>query len=169
MSLLPAEQQFYKRKTRKRAFLQRMERLVPRAELEAVIEPYYPKGQRGWPPVGLGRMLRMDFLQQWFNLSDEATKEALYDIPAFAAFMGIDVVREGAPDATILLKSRRRLERHELIRKLFKRINADLAEEGLMVREETLSDTTIIEAPSSTKNAERAVGHRTPIDTLKAW
>jgi len=129
LSLTLSEQQFHKRKTRKREFLERMERLVPWKELEAVIEPYYPRNKRGRPTIGLGRMLRMYFLQQWFNLSDEATEESLYDIPAFALFVGVDLSRERAPDATTLLRFRRLLETHRLTEALFERINRCLAKE----------------------------------------
>jgi len=152
-----SEQQFHhKRKTRKREFLERMERLVPWQELEAVIEPYYPRNKRGRPTIGLSRMLRMYFLQQWFNLSDEATEEALYDIPAFALFVGVDLSRERAPDATTLLRFRHLLERHRLTEALFEKINRCLAEEGLLLKSGTVVDATIIQAPSSTKNRDKS-------------
>jgi len=144
------------RKTRKREFLERMERLVPWRELEAVIEPYYPKNKRGRPTIGLSRMLRMYFLQQWFNLSDVATEESLYDIPAFALFVGVDLSRERAPDATTLLRFRRLLETHRLTEALFERIKACLAEEGLLLKSGTVVDASIIQAPGSTKNRDKA-------------
>lgn len=149
------EQRGHKRTTRKAAFLQRMETLVPWAQLEAVIEPYYPTGKRGRPPIGLARMLRLYFLQQWFALSDEAVEDALYDMPAFREFVRVDLWTETAPDATTLLKFRRLLERHGLTEQLFACINAQLQSEGLLMREGTMVDATLIEAPSSTKNAAR--------------
>jgi IS5 family transposase len=150
------EVQGHKRVTRKAAFLQRMETLVPWAQLEAVIEPHYPKGKRGRPPIGLARMLRLYFLQQWFALSDEGVEDALYDMPAFREFVGIDLWNEAAPDATTLLKFRRLLERHELTRQLFECVNERLHSEGLLMREGTMVDATLIDAPSSTKNADKA-------------
>jgi len=145
------EVQGHKRVTRKAAFLKRMETLVPWSDLEAVIEPHYPKGKRGRPPIGLARMLRLHFLQRWFSLSDEAVEDTLYDMPAFREFVGVDLWNEAAPDAPTLLKYRRRLERHELTRQLFESVNEQLSREGLQMREGTL-----IYAPPSTKNADRA-------------
>lgn len=145
-----------KRTTRKAQFLKRMETLVPWSELQSVIEPYYPKGKRGRPPIGLGRMLRMYFLQQWFSLSDEGVEDALYDMPLFRNFVGVDLWEESAPDATTLLNFRRLLERHDLTRQMFEHINGLLEEEGLLMREGTMVDATIIDAPSSTKNADNA-------------
>jgi len=150
------EVQGHKRVTRKAVFLKRMETLVPWTDLEAVIAPHYPKGKRGRPPIGLARMLRLYFLQQWFSLSDQAVEDALYDMPAFREFVGVDLWNEAAPDATTLLKFRRLLERHELTQKLFELVNQQLGREGLLMREGTMVDATLIDAPSSTKNAERA-------------
>lgn len=145
-----------KRTTRKAEFLKRMDTLVPWNELQSLIEPYYPKGKRGRPPIGLDRMLRMYFLQQWFSLSDEAVEDALYDMPIFRDFVGVDLWDESAPDATTLLKFRRLLETHDLPRQMFELINGLLADEGLLMREGTMVDATIIDAPSSTKNADNA-------------
>ena len=145
-----------KRTTRKAAFLKRMETLVPWSELQSLIEPYYPKGKRGRPPVGLERMLRLYFLQQWFSLSDEAVEDALYDMALFREFVGVDLWEESVPDATTLLKFRRLLERHDLTRRMFEHINRLLEAEGLLMREGTMVDATIIDAPSSTKNADKA-------------
>jgi IS5 family transposase len=101
-------------------------------------------------------MLRLYFPQQWFSLSDQAVEDALYDMPAFREFVGIDLWNEAAPDATTLLKFRRLLERQELTRQLFERVNERLQGEGLLMREGTMVDATLIDAPSSTKNAEKA-------------
>jgi len=144
-----------KKITRREKFLTRMEALVPWTKLLAVIEPFYPKGERGRPPVGLERMLRMYFLQQWYGLADEALEDALYDSQALQGFARIDLAAEGVPDATTLLKFRRRLETHDLCKGLFAAINADLTARGLLLREGTLVDATLIAAPSSTKNQEK--------------
>jgi IS5 family transposase len=132
-----------------------MEEVIPWAKLLAVIEPHYPKGQRGRPPLGLERMLRVYFLQQWYALADEALEDALYDSQALQRFARLDLQAEGVPDATTLLNFRHLLERHDLCKGLFTAINADLAARGLLLREGTLVDATLIAAPSSTKNAKR--------------
>jgi len=144
-----------KKITRREKFLTRMEALIPWAKLLAVIEPFYPKGQRGRPPVGLERMLRVYFLQQGYGLADEALEDALYDSQALQGFARINLAAEGVPDATTLLKFRRRLETHDLCKGLFAAINADLTARGLLLREGTLVDATLIAAPSSTKNKEK--------------
>ena len=123
----------YRRPTRRDVFLSTMEQLVPWSDLCAVIEPYYPKRGNGRPPVGLARMLRMYFVQQWFNLADEACEDALLDSPALRQFVGIDLGRERVPDATTLLKFRRLLEKHELGAVLFAQVNETLESRGLKV------------------------------------
>jgi transposase, IS5 family len=144
-----------KKITRREKFLARMEALIPWTKLLAVIEPFYPKGERGRPPIGLERMLRVYFLQQWYGLADEALEDALYDSQALRGFARIDLAAGGVPDATTLLKFRRLLETHDLCQGLFAAINADLTARGLLLREGTLVDATLIAAPSSTKNQER--------------
>jgi IS5 family transposase len=144
-----------KKITRREKFLARMEEVIPWAKLLAVIEPHYPKGERGRPPIGLERMLRVYFLQQWYALADEALEDALYDSQALQHFARIDLSAEGVPDATTLLKFRRRLETHDLCKGLFTAINSDLAARGLLLREGTLVDATLIAAPASTKNSEK--------------
>ena len=144
-----------KKVTRREKFLARMEEVIPWAKLLAVIEPHYPKGARGRPPLGLERMLRVYFLQQWYGLADEALEDALYDSQALRGFARIDLGDEGVPDATTLLKFRRLLETHDLCKGLFAAINADLTARGLLLREGTLVDATLIAAPSSTKNAKK--------------
>ena len=145
-----------KRVTKRQRFLGDMEKVVPWSRLLSVIEPYYPKGERGRPPIGLERMLRIYFLQQWYGLSDEGLEDALYDSIAMRAFAGIDLAVENAPDATTLLKFRRLLVERDLTRKLFDEIGISLCERGLMMKEGTLVDATIIEAPPSTRNAEKS-------------
>ena len=146
-----------KRVTRREKFLGEMERVVPWVRLEALIEPAYPSsGRVGRQPIGVPRMLRMYFLQQWFGLADEAVEDAIYDSQAMREFVGIDLSRESVPDATTLLKFRRLLEEHKLTAALFEGINTHLAERGLLLREGTMVDATIIAAPPSTKNADKA-------------
>ena len=144
-----------KKTTRREQFLSRMEEVIPWKELLAVIEPHYPKGERGRPPVGLERMLRVYFLQQWYGLADEALEDARYDSQALQQFARIDLRAEGVPDATTLLNFRHRLETHDLCKGLFRAINADLTARGLLLREGTLVDATLIAAPPSTKNKEK--------------
>jgi IS5 family transposase len=146
-----------KRVTRREKFLGEMEQVVPWARLEALIEPKYPTGGRvGRQPIGVSRMLRMYFLQQWFGLADEAVEDAIYDSQAMREFVGIDLLQQAVPDATTLLKFRRLLEAHALTAQLFDGINAHLTERGLLLREGTMVDATIIAAPPSTKNKDHA-------------
>ena len=149
----------YAKTTRRAAFLAEMERVVPWAELCALVEPVYPKPGNGRPPVGLERMLRIYFLQHWFNLSDPAVEEALYDSSAMRAFVGIDLGCEPVPDETTVCKFRHLLESHELGRGLFEQVARHLQARGLKVASGTIVDATIINAPSSTKNQS---GERDP-------
>lgn len=144
-----------RKKTRRERFLESMEGVVPWCALIAEIKPYYPEGKRGRPPIGLERMLRLYFLQQWYGLADEALEDAVYDSQAMRGFLGINLGSEAVPDATTLLKFRRLLETHDLCAVLFETINTHLEREGMMMREGTLVDATIINAPSSTKNRDR--------------
>ncbi len=146
----------YRKVTRRERFLAEMERVIPWAELAAVIEPYYPKPEgAGRRPIGIERMLRIHFLQHWFNLSDPAVEEALYESRSMRTFAGIDLGREPAPDETTVLKFRHLLEAHDLGASLFALINEYLEAQGLTVGAGTIVDATIINAPSSTKNRER--------------
>ena len=145
----------YGKTTRRAVFLAEMNRVVPWAKLCAVVEPYYPKAGNGRPPIGLERMLRIYFLQQWFNLSDPAVEEALYDSLAMRDFVGIDLGREPAPDETTVCKFRHLLEKHDLGRSLFQEVHRHLESQGLKVTTGTIVDASIINAPSSTKNAEQ--------------
>jgi len=146
-----------KKQTRRDRFLTQLEALTPWAALVAAIEPFYPKGRgAGRPPIGVGRMLRMYIAQQCFGLSDEGIEDALYDSQAIRRFVGVDLAREAAPDATTLLKFRRLLEAHGLTGVIFETIKAHLARQGLQLREGTLIDATLIGAPPSTQNRDRA-------------
>ena len=155
MSFAQNEYAGKKKVTRRERFLGEMERVVPWARLCAVIEPHYPQGLRGRPPIGIERMLRIYFLQQWYALADEALEDALYDSQALRTFAGIDLSVEAVPDATTLLKFRHLLEAHDLTRQIFGEVNALLSERQLLMREGTTVDATIIAAPSSTKNARK--------------
>jgi IS5 family transposase len=150
----------FRKPTRREQFLEEMERVIPWSGLCGVIEPFYPKGKgAGRPPIGIERMLRIHFLQHWFNLSDPAVEEALYDSRAMRRFVGIDLGREPVPDETTICKFRHLLEAHNLGAELFRLINVYLAENGLNVRTGTIVDATLIDAPSSTKNKD---GQRDP-------
>jgi IS5 family transposase len=142
--------------TRREKFLTEMEAVVPWSELLEVLRPHYPAGRRGRPPMGLERMLRLYFLQQWYGLADEALEDAVYDSQAMRAFLGIQLSSDPVPDATTLLKFRRLLEKNDLCAALFETINRHLEKRGLLMREGTLVDATIIHAPSSTKNRDRS-------------
>ena len=141
--------------TRRAKFLAEMNQVVPWSRLLALIEPHYPKAGNGRPPKGMEIMLRMYFLQHWFNLSDPAVEEALYDSLAMRAFVGIDLGRDAAPDETTVLKFRHLLEEHHLGDQMFAEVNAYLAARGMKVNGGTIVDATIIAAPSSTKNEEK--------------
>ena len=154
----------YGKTTRRTAFLAEMERVVPWSALCKLIEPFYPKPGNGRPPVGVERMLRIYSLQHWFNLSDPAVEEALYDSQAMRHFVGIDprfregqaLGREPVPDETTVCRFRHLLEAHDLGRRLFDEVQRHLAAKGLKVATGTIVDAAIINAPSSTKNAEKA-------------
>ena len=143
------------KKTRKRIFLEQMDTVVPWAELVALIAPYYPEGRTGRPPFPLETMLRVHFMQQWFALSDPAMEEALWDTPLFRQFAQLyEAVR--LPDESTILRFRHRLEKHKLAQEMFKTVNALLEQRGLILRSGTLVDATLIAAPSSTKNKDKA-------------
>ncbi|MFY0992598.1 IS5 family transposase [Halomonas sp. C05BenzN] len=155
ISFAQAEHQNKKKVTRRERFLAQMEALVPWQRLIDVLSPsYFPNaaGKRGRPPIGLERMLRIYFLQQWYALADEALEDAIYDSQAMRDFVGIDLAIESVPDATTLLRFRHLLEKHALTQRIFEEINAHLAEKGLFMREGTIVDATIVAAAPSTKN-----------------
>ncbi len=146
----------YGKTTRRAVFLAEMDQVVPWSALCALVEPVYPKPGNGRPPVGVERMLRIYFLQQWFNLSDPAVEEALYDSLAMRGFVGIDLGREPVPDETTVCRFRHVIERHDLGSRLFEEVHRHLEAKGLKLSKGTIVDATIIAAPSSTKNAEKA-------------
>ena len=147
----------FHRATRKEKFLAQMEKLIPWRELCAAIEPHYPRPLgAGRRPVGVERMLRIHFMQHWFNLSDPAIEDALYDSAGLRRFAGIDLGNERAPDETTICKFRHLMERKGLGERLFGLVNAYLVENGLTVSRGTIVDASIIVAPSSTKNQAKA-------------
>jgi IS5 family transposase len=149
----------YRTPTRREQFLNQRNRVVPWTELVAVIEPIYPKAEGpGRPPVGVERMLRLHCLQQWFNLSDPAVEEALYDSRAMRQFVGIDLGREPVPDETTLCTFRHLLETHQLGEQLFARIGAYLATHGLKVSRGPSSMP-----PSSVRPVRQRIGRKSGI------
>lgn len=147
----------YARVTKRARFLDQMDRVMPWASLCEVIQPHYFKdtGAGGRPPRPLEQMLRVYFLQQWFNLSDPAAEEALYDSASMRRFAGIDLGTEAAPDETTICKFRHLLERNTLSKPLFDQVQRYLQEQGFKVSKGTIVDATIIGAPSSTKNQQQ--------------
>jgi transposase, IS5 family len=146
------------KRTRKRVFLDEMNRVVPWAALVGLIAPRAPKGKRGRPPFALETMLRIHFMQQWFTLSDPAMEEALHDMAMFREFANLSW-DERLPDETTILRFRRLLEVHQLAAEIFKVVNERLTAKGLLLRAGTVVDATLIAAPCSTKNAS---GERDP-------
>src|SRR5215469_14672772 len=149
----------YGRKTKRERFLEEMEQVVPWAELQGLVEPHYPKGENGRPPVGLSTMMRVYFLQQWFNLSDPGAEDALYESPVLRGFVGIDLGRAPVPDESTILGFRHLLEKHELGVAMLNAVNQYLESRGIGITTGTIVDATIIHAPSSTKNRN---GERDP-------
>ena len=147
------------RKSKREQFLSVMEGVVPWGELEGLIEPHYPKAGNGRQPVGLAILLRVYFLQQWFNLSDPGAEDALYESPVLRRFAGVDLGRAAAPDETTILRFRHILEEHELGGKILDTVNRYLEGQGIRITTGTIVDATIIHAPSSTKNS---TGERDP-------
>jgi transposase, IS5 family len=141
------------RRTRKREFLDEMNRVVPWQKLIALIEPHYPKGKTGRPPFPIATMLRIHFLQQWFSLSDPAMEEALHDIPLYREFALLDAGMTRLPDESTILRFRHLLEAHELSVGMLAAVNEILQAKGLMLKVGSAVDATLISAPSSTKKA----------------
>lgn len=158
---LAAQASFEKfgRKSRREEFLSVMDGVVPWQELEALIEPQYPRAGNGRQPVGLPILLRVYFLQQWFNLSDPGAEDALYESPVLRRFAGVDLGRAAAPDETTILRFRHILEKHDLGGKILATVNCYLDRQGIRITTGTIVDATIIHAPSSTKNS---TGERDP-------
>ncbi len=159
LSFSDAEYDRKRKRTRREVFLAEMDRVVPWAKLEGVIEPYYPKAGAGRRPYALATMLRIHCLQQWYALSDPAMEEALYEIATMRRFAGLSLGHGAVPDETTILNFRHLLERHDLARAIFAAVKAHLEAAGMLLRQGTIVDATIIAAPSSTKNV---AGERDP-------
>ena len=155
-SFSQAEYAGKKKQTRRDKFLAEMEQVVPWTRLVERLRPLYPKGERGRPPVGLERMLRIHLLQQWYGLADAAMEDALYDSQALRGFAGIDLTVAAVPDETTILNFRHWLEQRELSQAMFAEVSAMLEERGLLMRQGTIVDATIIAAAPSTKNKSKA-------------
>jgi IS5 family transposase len=145
-----------KKVTRRERFLAEMGAVIPWARFIKRIEPFYPTGEQGRPPLGLEKMLRIYFLQQWFDLSDPGAEDALYDSESMRRFADIELGQDVIPDETSILNFRHLLEQHKLTEALFEEVQGLLDEKGLSMRSGTIVDATIIEAPSSTKNQQKA-------------
>ena len=158
ISFSDAEQMHKKRKTRRERFLERMNKLIPWETLETLIEPFYHRKATGRPPYPLKVMLRVHAMQLFYNLSDPAMEDALYEIASMRTFAGLTL--SGAlPDETTILNFRHLLEKHGLSQKLFESINEELRHQGLLLQQGTLVDASILSAPTSTKNSK---GERDP-------
>jgi len=146
----------FRKPTRREQFLLEMDKVVPWKKLCQQIEPFYPKAGNGRPPVGLERMLRIYLLQHWFNLSDPGAEEAMYESRSMCRFVGIDLGWEPVPDETTILNFRHLLEQHGLGERLFQAVSEYLQDRGLRIANGTIVDASIISAPSSTKNRDKA-------------
>lgn len=144
------------RKTRRERFLGEMEAIIPWKRLIGLIEPHYPKVGQGRQPLGLEKMLRIYFLQLWFDLSDPQAEDAIYDSESMRRFVGVDLEDDAVPDETTILRFRHLLEKHGLAEAMFHEINTLLSEKRLLMKSGTIVDATIIAAPSSTKNASES-------------
>ena len=143
------------KKTRKRQFLEQMDQVVPWAALVELIAPYYPEGRTGRPPFSLQTMLRTHFMQQWFSLSDPAMEEAFFDTPLYREFAQLQEFGR-LPDESTILRFRHRLEKHKLAEQILQTVNELLTERGLLLKVGTAIDATLIAAPTSTKNKDKA-------------
>src|SRR6478736_9667186 len=159
LSFSDAEYGGKRKRTRREVFLAEMHRAVPWSRLEALIEPHYPKAGGGRRPYPLATMMRIHCLQQWYGLSDPAMEEELYEIASMRQFAGLSLARGTVPDETTILNFRHLLEQHGLAREIFDTVKAHLQTAGLLLRQGTIVDATIIAAPSSTKNS---TGKRDP-------
>jgi transposase, IS5 family len=142
--------------TRREQFLAEMDAVIPWARLLALIEPHYPKAGNGRQPLGVEKMLRIYFLQQWFNLSDPQAEDAIYDSESMRRFARVELGDDVVPDESTILRFRHLLEQHRLTQTIFDAVASLLEERRLLLRSGTIVDATIIAAPSSTKNASAA-------------
>ena len=152
LSFATLDHQNKKKRTKREVFLGEMNEVVPWSQLTALIEPYYPKAGNGRRPYPLDAMLRIYFLQRWYQLSDPGAEEALYDIQSMRAFAGFELGRDAIPDETTILNFRHLLERHDLTKALFETVSYHLEDKGALLRGGTIMDATLIAASPSTKN-----------------
>ena len=142
--------------TRRERFLGEMDAVIPWKHLNRLIEPHYPKAGNGTQPMPQERMLRIYFMQQWFNLSDPAMEDALYDSESMRRFAGIELSEDAIPDESTILRFRHLLEKHCLTQAIFAQVRTLLEQKRLLLKSGTIVDATIIEAPPSTKNESQA-------------
>ena len=142
--------------TRRERFLSEMDAVIPWDQIQALIEPHYPKAGNGTQPMPLERMLRIYFMQQWFNLSDPGAEDSLYDSESMRRFAQIELVEDAVPDETTILRFRHLLERHHLTEQIFGLVRGLLESKRLLLKSGTIVDATIIDAPPSTKNEAKA-------------
>ena len=152
LSFATLDHQNKKKRTKREAFLAEMDEVVPWTKLLGLIEPFYPKAGNGRRPYDLSVMLRIYFLQQWYQLSDPGAEDALYDIQSMRAFAGLELGRDAIPDETTILNFRHLLERHDLMKALFEAVAGHLEDKGALLRGGTIMDATLIAASPSTKN-----------------
>jgi len=155
LSFASLDYQAKKKRTRREKFLAEMDGVIPWAGIEALIEPHYPRAGKGRQPYPLATMLRIYFLQQWYQLSDPGAEEALYDMESMRRFGGLELGRDAIPDETTILNFRHLLERHDLTKAVFETVSGYLEERGCLLRGGTIMDATLIAASPSTKNRER--------------
>jgi transposase, IS5 family len=138
--------------TRRERFLGEMDQVIPWAQIQELIEPHYPKAGNGTQPMPMERMLRIHFMQQWFNLSDPAMEYSLYDSESMRRFAGIELLEDAVPDESTILRFRHLLEQHSLSEQIFAQVRGLLESKRLLLKSGTIVDATIIDAPPSTKN-----------------
>ncbi|HXR89911.1 MAG TPA: IS5 family transposase [Steroidobacteraceae bacterium] len=142
--------------TRRERFLAEMDQVIPWSSILSLIEPHYPKAGNGTQPMPMERMLRIYFMQQWFNLSDPAMEDALYDSESMRRFAGVELIDDAVPDESTILRFRHLLERHQLTQRLFELVRGLLEQKRLLLKSGTIVDATIIDAPPSTKNESKS-------------
>ena len=142
--------------TRRERFLAEMDAVIPWSRLLGLIEPHYPKAGNGTQPKPMEQMLRIYFMQNWFNLSDPQAEDSLYDIESMRRFAGIELMGHDIPDETTILRFRHLLEQHQLTERIFAEIRSLLEQKRLLLKSGTIVDATIIAAPPSTKNEQKA-------------
>jgi transposase len=143
--------------TRRARFLGEMDQVVPWSEILALIEPNYPKPGNGTQPMPMERMLRIYFMQQWFNLSDPAMEDCLYDSESMRRFARIELLDDAVPDESTILRFRHLLEQHRLSEQIFGLVHGLLKSKRLLLKSGTIVDASIIEAPASTKNDRECI------------